>query len=267
MIRLLLIAAVLFPQFASAKILPPFARQSEEPSRDVQYYGGPVLSRVKVHIVYWGNGVSAGLKSQLNNFYSSIVDSTYMDQLAEYSTPSQKIGRGSLGETIVIQPKNRSHSLSQAAMEQELEWQVSSGALPKPDADSLYMIHFPDGYSIDISFGTSCQSWYADHEVYRSAKVGDIFYAMFPCGSAGTDAVSQLTEAASHELAEAITDPYAPLNGVTPAAPAAWLTPGADEIGDLCAWNAARLVTKSQNFTVQSEWLNSKHACNGGTFN
>jgi len=246
--------------------LMPSELISPAPVSKVPYHGGPVLSHVKLHLVFWSNGVSSDLQSSLASFYGSIVSSSYIDQLTEYSTSTQKIGRGSMGEILTINPVNPSTNLTQADIEKELEAQLQLGKLPKPDADSLYMLHFPEGYQITISFGGSCSTWGADHEAYHSAKFGYMAYAMFPC-SESMSSFENLTTMASHELSEAITDPISPLANQPSVAPAAWLTDDGNEIGDLCAWQNTVFNVGSRTFAVQKEFLNSLSGCNPATFN
>lgn len=232
----------------------------------VVYFGGPIIPQVNIKVVYWGQGADADLQTKLNSFYKAIVSSDYIDQLSEYSTPTQKVTRGSVSQIITIQPKNSSKRLTQKDIENELEAQVDSGALSKPDENSLYMLHFPDGYRISISFGLSCFTWAADHEVYNSKKYGPIYYAMMPCNSTHLHGFDNLTVAASHELAEAISDPACPLANEAVKAPAAWLTASASEIGDICNNDSSTLKTVAGDFIVQSVWLNSKKSCNNTVF-
>ena len=63
------------------------------------YYGGPVISNVRVHDVFWGAGVQ--FQSQLDAFFTAITNSPYFDWLDEYATPTQHIGRGSFGGSLV----------------------------------------------------------------------------------------------------------------------------------------------------------------------
>ena len=237
---------------------------------DMNYYAGPVISHVHIHLVYWGEGVDSEVQTKLDKFYRGIVNSTYMDQLAEYATnipgkdgrmgTNQNIGRGSFGQTVTIHPFNLSKNLSQSDVEQELEKQIASGSLPSPDNDALYMIHFPSGYQIKISFGDSCLSWFADHEVYKSPTFGNVYYSVFPCGNS-LNSFQKLTIAASHELGEAVTDPMSPLEGAPIIYPAAWLTGDGKEIGDVCAWQKADLKVGDTSFSVQNLWLKSLGVC------
>src|SRR5262249_42658081 len=59
------------------------------------YYGGPVLSNVKVQLVYWSDAKKVFGQGQLEQYYSDVTNSAYFDWLDEYNTPTQQIGRGS----------------------------------------------------------------------------------------------------------------------------------------------------------------------------
>ena len=63
------------------------------------YLGGPVLANVSVWTVFWDSTVPN--QSDLNGFYSTITSSPYFDWLSEYNTPSQAIGHGQLGGSVV----------------------------------------------------------------------------------------------------------------------------------------------------------------------
>ncbi len=52
------------------------------------YYGGPVISNVKVIAVDWGPNVDAGLRNELAGFYGTVTGGAYFDWLNEYSTRS-----------------------------------------------------------------------------------------------------------------------------------------------------------------------------------
>ena len=74
-----------------------------------------------------------------------------------------------------------------------------------------------------------------------------------------------MTEVTSHELIEAITDPF-PTPGATPAYPQAWNTTDGNEIGDLCAGNDTQLSTAAGNFVLQQEFDNSINGCAKGPY-
>jgi hypothetical protein len=52
----------------------------------MEYFGGIVFSNVEVVSVMWGPNVNPTTVAEIPDFSAAIVDSTYIDQLAEYST-------------------------------------------------------------------------------------------------------------------------------------------------------------------------------------
>ena len=80
-----------------------------------------------------------------------------------------------------------------------------------------------------------------------------MFYAVLPspdCRGCSGDrpALEALTITASHELAEAITDPV-PGTG--------WYDDAVGEIGDICAWRTKTVG----DYVVQTEWSNAARSC------
>lgn len=249
----------------------------------LQYYGGPIISHVKAHVVFWGTGVDATTVSKIGDFMTSTVNSTYMDWLKEYNTnlpavdhrpgTNQTIGRGSAGGIFVITPGHTGHSLQDADVRAEIEAQVAAGVLPKPTDDSIFMIYFPPGISITIEGQSSCSAFCAYHEGFKSTSLGNTFYGVMPdlggmcsfgCGFADSR-FDSLTAISSHELIEAVTDPF-PTPGDKPAFPQAWNTTDGQEIGDLCASTSSRLTTQGLTYTLQGEFDNTANACQTGTY-
>lgn len=259
---------------------------SHKPTTDapkVLYYGGPVIANVKVYSVYWGANVDAGTTAKIGGFFSATVNSTYMDWLKEYNTSikavdgrqgtNQAIGRGSYAGEFTITPKNTSATLADPDIQAEIDLQVAAGALPKPDNNTLFMIYFPAGITITIDGQASCQAFCAYHEGYVSKSFGNVFYGVMPdmggacslgCGFQ-SDPFANMTEVTSHELIEAITDPF-PTPGSTPAFPQAWNTTDGNEIGDLCAGNDTQLSTAAGAFTLQQEFDNASNGCAKGPY-
>ena len=248
------------------------------------YYGGPVISHAKVYTVFWGNDVESTTQKQIGGFFSATVNSTYMDWMKLYNTvglkavdgragTEQSIGRGTYGGEIMIKPFHTGKRLDDKDIQTELDQQIDANILPKPDADTLFMIYFPPGISITIEGQTSCQAFCAYHEGFVSKKSGSIFYGVMPdlggacsfgCGSQG-NRFDDLTVTSSHELAEAITDPF-PTPGDKPAYPQAWNTSKGEEIGDLCTTVSTRLSTQGLTYILQQEYDKSTLACAPGPY-
>src|SRR5437870_4500426 len=98
------------------------------------YRGGPLLTAVEVVTVFWG----ATSNEALNAFFQFLVSGPYVDQLREYSTPQQKIGRGRYAGTARVTNPAPGTSVTDNAVQQMLEGEVASKYLPAPTANTLY---------------------------------------------------------------------------------------------------------------------------------
>jgi hypothetical protein len=223
----------------------------------VDFFGGPVIPHVEVNTLFLGQEWSpsapnnlATIKDGLNSFLQSIVNSPYMDMLAQYG-----VGRGSFGSTYG-EYLTRDPNMT-AAMDDyhpispngptELQYlilnAIQQGSLPTPDANQLYIVFLPPGEQELAPWG----AWNTDagngflgyHSAFES-QYGRINYAVLPCPGGPNGGVSgvptlfdSLTTVVSHELSEAVTDPI-PNKG--------WTDPSNGEIGDICTqdliyWN------------------------------
>jgi len=237
------------------------------------YYAGPVIGTVKVVAVMWSGKVAAPIKSGIGPFLNAIANSTFIDQLAQYSTnivgvngiqgTDQTITRGKYLGKFVIKPANKSKNLTDAQVQTELLAQIAAGHLPPSDLNTLYMIYFPADISINLDGSLSCQAFGAYHFATSSTvTASNVFYGVMPdCGGG----LPEQTVVSSHEFAEAITDAI-PTPGSSPAYPQAWNTSDGYEIGDLCEGTSGTLSTKKQSWEVQEVFLNSTNNCGTGNF-
>lgn len=237
------------------------------------YYGGPVISNVKVFTVLWNDRVSPAVKTGITDFYRAYVDSQHMDWLNEYATnvkavdgragTAQTIGRGQvLGEKTIV-PTVTAKQITDLQIQQEIEKNIDSGAFPRPDQNTLYMFHFSKDIQITIEGMTSCFSFGGYHNGFKSAKYGDIFYGVMPeCSGMGGSGFSSITFVASHELIEAVTDPF-PTPGSSPAFPQAWNAADGNEIADLCQ-NSTSFKGPKADYNISMEWSNSRAKCYDG---
>lgn len=245
---------------------------------NLKYYGGHVISNVRVIAVYWGPNVNSTITSGIGGFYSAVVNSPYIDWLSEYNTnitavggqagTNQTIGRGTYGGAVTITPSVTATSITDAQIQSELNKQITSGALPAPDANTLFMVHFPKGVTIDQGGSKSCQGggFCAYH---GTMKVGanNRYYAVMPDFSAGSGCdtgcgtgtmFNNVTTTAAHELIEAITDAEVGMAS-TYGPPLAWYDQAGGEIGDIC--NGESKALPGTSYFVQTEWSNKANAC------
>jgi hypothetical protein len=241
------------PLHLPTELYRPSAGIAALPAAQLTYRNGPLLVSVKVFTIFWGawrTSPNSDLASQLNQFFSFVVSSALMDQLAEYSVLGQSIGRGSFIGTATITQPVLSRSVTDAAMQQMLQQQISSNsAIPKPDANTLYFVYLPPGTAVVQGGSRSCQAFCGYHDTFASG----IYYAVMPfpnCAGClgGMTNLDALTSTSSHEFCEAITDPV-PGQG--------WYDDTHGEIGDICAWQTKKL----ENYAVQLEWSNRDLSC------
>ena len=237
------------------------------------YFSGPVIAKIRVVSVMWTSAVNATVQSKIGGFYKAIVNSTFVDQLAQYDTnivgvngmqgTDQSIVRGSYAGKVVISPTNKSKTLSDGQVQTELLAQIQAGSLPKNNLNTLYMIYFPPGYTITLDGSKSCQSFGAYHfATSTTVAKSNVFYGVMPdCGYTFDDT----TIVSSHEYAEATTDAI-PTPGSNPAYPQAWNDANGNEIGDLCEGTSGTLTAKKNTYLVQEIFLNSTNACGTGNF-
>jgi hypothetical protein len=219
------------------------------------YHGGPLLVSVQVFTVFWGSAWTQSplldLAGQIDDFFSFIVTSPLVDQLAaEYQVDGFPIGQGSFLGTFTIADNDPAAQTSDDDIRNLLQQQIGSGALPAPGADTLYFVFTPPGVTVQLSGSLSCAVFcgYHDH-INRS-----IFYAVVPspdcagCLTPSGATLDAITTTSSHELCEAITDPI-PGEG--------WYVDNQGEIGDLCVGQLKAVGA----FTVQAEFSNASGSC------
>jgi hypothetical protein len=238
----------------------PLARP-DSAGAHLDYYGGPVISNVQVHTVYWSSRVK--FQSDLDGFYAAVTQSPYFDWLDEYATPTQHIGRGSFAGSYVDGAAPSGKTITNQQIIAELGRLIDHRKLPSPKADDLYMVHFPPGVTITMDDGSaSCAQFCAYHYTFVH-KGKNVYYGVMPdlggacrAGCGGGSQLDDTMAASSHEMIEAVTDGAVGLaNSLAP--PLAWYDATNGEIGDICVGQTASVA----GYTVQLEWSNANGAC------
>ncbi len=241
----------------------------------MNYYGGTVFSTVEVVSVMWGPNVNSTTVAEIPDFSAALANSTFLQQLKEYSTKhvkainghkgsNQTIGLGTFFGQVQITPKNQNLSITDKDVQKEIKYQIKTGALPKLGPNMLYMIYFPTDVTINLQGLISCQDYGAYHFASNDKKEvsNNLFYAVEPdCGGG----FANITYAASHEFAEATTDNI-PTPGSSPAFPQAWNNSSGYEIGDLCEGDSGTLTDKTRSYTVTQVYLNTLAGCSSGNY-
>jgi hypothetical protein len=263
-----LVATSLLVVLAGLVALAP--RAGADPAPHLTYYGGRVLSHVKVDLVVWdrwsyGKRVPLTGKRSISSFFAGITASKYMDWLDEYDTPTQHIGRGTLEGVYTVHPPSSANGsvVSNDQIGSALRSLIDAGQLPKPTTNRIYAIFFRSGQRIVMGDANSADDFCAYHDT-MTYKSSTAYYAVVPyeLGNRGCTAAStsfdSVTTVVSHELVEGITDPGVGLNRL------AWYDRANGESADICAGasSGARVVGgDGVSYTVQRIWSNRAGAC------
>lgn len=259
------------------------------------YFGGPVISNVHIVQVLYGAGaylpnVANSVTPNVSGFFTDIAQSQFFDMLSEYGTSvpafngtagtNQAIGHGFFDGQFTIAPSaaNNGSAITDTQIQNELLSQVSAGHLPAPSIDpqgndnTLYMIFFPPGKTITAGSISSCvKGGFCAYHNSTSGTFGSrrLFYGVFPdvqppsqCSlGCGTGSLFDIvTNVASHELAEAVTDPdVGPVDSLAP--PLAWFDQFNAEIGDICVGQGASVLANGTTYHVQQEFSNLQNDC------
>jgi hypothetical protein len=231
----------------------------------VTYQGGPLINNVAVEPVFLGQAWTANPSleqnaAQLDQFFAYVTNSAFMDLLPQYGTvQAGPIGRGLyVGQVNIPQNAWSRSTVSDATIQTMLSSEINTGAIAAPDNNRLLFVFTPP--NIVVSQGGSRSNGYpvgfaGYHNSFVDSAGQLVRYAVVPdpIGNdqvAGLTAFQQQTAAASHELAEATTDP----DGTS------WWDDSNDatsgyEIGDFARLSADTVYLNG--YAVEKIWSNS----------
>ena len=137
------------PHLLAARSQRPAQRRAFT-SAQLDYYGGHVLSRVKVDLVVWDTwsytkSVPLTGARSIASFLGGITTSPYLDWLSEYDTPTQHIKRGALERVYTVHPPAAANgtTVSDTAIADGLRAMITDGRLPRPSTNRLYVVMLP----------------------------------------------------------------------------------------------------------------------------
>jgi hypothetical protein len=117
----------------------------------------------------WQTGPNSELANQINQFFSLVVSSALIDQLAEYSVPGQAIGHGSSIGTVTITQPALANSITDSAIQEMLQLEIKDNSgVPKPDANTLYFVYLQLGTAVVQGGSRSCQAFCGYHDTFGS---------------------------------------------------------------------------------------------------
>jgi hypothetical protein len=188
----------------------------------VTYQGGPLIDHVAVQTIYlgtaWSNNPSlAQDANRLDQFFASVTNSSYLDMLSEYSTSQGgQIGRGSFaGRLNLPQDSWTASIITDTTVRTLLNSEIAARVIAPTGGNQLLFLFTPPNVAVYKSGSASNGQpvgFAGYHGNFVDAAGQTVYYAVIPdpVGNdrvQGLSATDQQTTAASHELAEAITDP------------------------------------------------------------
>ncbi|KAJ3407471.1 hypothetical protein HDU80_008655 [Chytriomyces hyalinus] len=239
-------------------------------AKNLNYYGGPVLAKINVVPIFYG---AAADQSRTVDFYKYLVKSPYMDlMIQDSSVPAYPIEYGTVQSPVYITSNLKTSLDDEKDIWPFLRNLVKTGVIT-PTEFSYYPIHFQPKVSIQMGGKGSCVYFCGYHGTIDISDISDykyMYYGVLPdqagdcmggCGDSW-DAFENMCSVASHEFAEALTDPGVGLAGAY-ADPLGWYNPDLGENADIC--NAmSKKVTDPDNgnvWTVQAIWSNTGGQC------
>lgn len=221
----------------------------------VTYHGGPVIQHVKVATLFWGQQWQNGSGVQyVNNFFKTLFDDgRYLANLSQYSTNNYTIGNGEWVGTASAKGAIPA-VVTDAQVRDLIRAGIQKRVVPQPTPDTLYFVLVPGSVKLKDPFGGLSDGNFDAYHFY--ARTDGFAYAIVICNDP-----HQATEAASHELAEAITDPQ-----VDRGETIGWYDDQNGEIGDIPdALYAAGRISETElrdtlkgadgtEYVVQKEW-------------
>jgi hypothetical protein len=215
-----------------------------------------VIPHVAVNTIYYGaswnqDSSTAQQTAQLDAFFGDLTNSSYMDMLGEYG-----VGRGALERHATFLDGPDSGTVTDQDLRAMLASKLANGLLNAPAGNRVFIIF--TGPNVVVQHGGSSTApsnsfFYGYHDAFSLPTGSTFYYAVMPypggvnAVNSSLSAFQQMTGVASHELAEAVTDPDLH---------SGWFDSAGNEIGDLVNLHYGVL----HNYTVQYEWSNNAQA-------
>ena len=152
------------------RVVPMHPVKAAAASPKLTYRNGPLLTSVEVCTLFWGSGwknaPASGLISQINDFFTYIVASPLLDQLAEYSVPGKTIGHGTLAGTLTVTSPAPAKTVQDNDIQSLVQQQIDAGTAPKPGPSTFYVVYVESGVTVDQGGSASCQSFCGYHDTF-----------------------------------------------------------------------------------------------------
>jgi len=187
------------------------------------YFGGSVIKNIEVQPIYYGsswNTTYASLQTQIDTFFNFLVTSQYMSLMNQYgvsdgATATSHVDTSGPSEGNIDDSNN-----AQSPFLTSLNNALASNSVVSPAANVLYYFIVPPGVTVTEQNGESGQpvtnvlGYHSNFTATVNGKGVQVNYAVTPVPLAdnpSTPDFNSFTVTASHEVAEAATDPV-PVN-------------------------------------------------------
>jgi hypothetical protein len=210
---------------AATRDMAPFIAVAHAPLIQIPDQGGPRLANPSLVTVTWPGDP---LVDALRAFGAWIPQSQYWNMLSEYG-----VSTGTQAASVELSGAAPA-SLDAAQIITLLRTGIASGLVPPPVPNRLYVVYGPPATTITNGTYVGCQQFVGFHDSTPPGTDPVLVYAIVPrCPTPGMTDLAVTTWTASHEIAEAATDPRDDLPAWT-TKPTDLRTPHGGEIGDLC---------------------------------
>jgi hypothetical protein len=235
---------------------PAFAESAHGPAPQLVDVGGPVLTQPVTQPIFFTG--DATMQAQIEAFDTLLTYSEYWQQT------TKEYGVGTITElpTIVVAdaPPTSTAAL-EAMLADKLDGTHTAEGWPAAaDEQTIYSVFLPAGVVVHDPDGDSCASYGAFHDEAIGKHGESIIFALLPRCDYGGPLIDNLTASYSHELIEAVTDPFVETDAAygdsDPDNYVMAFTPGA-EVGDYCEYVDSAYVRLFGGFEVQRTWSNA----------
>lgn len=261
------------PQRSKKKIplggTPPFGAGAGS-FPDFSYHGGPIVHNPQVYCVFLGDWTSSANQTRatrLAQFLTDLMDSDYMNLLAQYGCGST----GTVVDSLFI--SSTDHDLNRTDIEGVFQTAINNSTIPEPtNPSNVYVLFLDDSTGVNGTFGTDtsvlCEATndnaFGFHFHFTTTAGNELFYAVVPgltdtclTNSCPSDSTCSLrlaqtreqrqTQVLSHEFSEMISDPDVEgSEGWTSSSP---FDP--HENGDICNGQTGSITVGPNTWNVQ----------------
>ncbi len=225
----------------------------------VKSAGGPTLPSPRAVPVFFGPNDER--EGTLMTFLRALPGSDYWHQTtAEYGVgdiavdPAIHATGSTLGEVTNLDVKAWFAS----------RFTTGTGFPALGPVGSVYVIFFPAKTVISAPWGTSCSDFHAYHGEVIVQNLRVPFAAIPRCASSTAESeLDALTRSITHELVEAVTDPFVdsrPAYGLPDDRSLGWVLGAGAEVSDRCAFEPAAYGTLVGGRSAARSWSNAAAA-------